>query len=109
MSAAKSGALFVGLVVLLVGAAAVVPFVGGAGGGTEYSPVENENFQPDRIVAEESPLLADSGSTVSVPFPPIRSETSSPLSTLCSAAHSAGRVIASVDGPNRCTFRVSIP
>jgi hypothetical protein len=60
------------------------------------------------MTAFESSVLADSGRTVSVPFPPIRSDTSSPFSTPCSFAHSAGSVIASVDGPSRWTFRVSI-
>src|SRR6056297_1213054 len=60
------------------------------------------------MLASLSSVLADSGSTVSVPLPPIRIDTSSPFSTLCSLAHSAGSVIASVEGPNRWTFRVSI-
>jgi hypothetical protein len=54
MTAAKLAGLFALVVVVVVGGAAAVPFVAGSG-GTTYAPVENEQFRPGAIVADESP------------------------------------------------------
>src|SRR6056297_3684724 len=60
------------------------------------------------MVASVSSPWADSGVTASEPLPLSRTVTSSPFSTSCLRAHSAGSVMASVDGPSRWTFRVSM-
>ncbi|MFB6195882.1 MAG: DUF4350 domain-containing protein [Haloplanus sp.] len=52
---ARLAALFVGIVVVLVGGAAVAPYALGPQDDTDPVAVENQQFQPDAILPDETP------------------------------------------------------
>jgi hypothetical protein len=62
MSAPKSrlAAVFVVIVVVVVGGAAVAPYaLGSGGGGDDPTTVENQQFQPDAVLPDETPEEGD--------------------------------------------------